>query len=329
MTPSCTSSTPQLLMMSFAGNRRAIHRADDGAKLFERAVILRPAKEPHVAVRDLDAGPHRVHGAAVRADERAAADVLVRERLAEHARRRRHRTSEQLWNLLEKVLIKRAPLLLQLVRVQVIELRAGVAELERRRAVLALEYRDDRRDVLEVSLLQQTLEEVTQLRHPDVRSLVSGEPPVAPPLELVRVRLLLANDSLAVVLVRAEQAIAPAADAAARDGREERPAAEERRLEQPPGGLHEEFDVARARKLRDPRVKLRGHDDGAAKLRVAVEDDASRRRVVPVAVIFQAEDDVIFLLHLGAHEILHGSARLLRVAVLPPGRGGDQTGRCR
>ena len=76
---------------------------------------------------------------------------------------RRHRTPKKLGNLLQEVLVKRAAFLLEFIRVEVLELDVRLAELDRGGAVFSLEDGHDGGDVLEVALLEQTLEEVSKL----------------------------------------------------------------------------------------------------------------------------------------------------------------------
>ena len=152
-----------------AGHDGALHRADDGAELLERAVVLRATEQAHLPVGDFEVG--NLDGAAVLPDECAAADVLVREGLAKDPRGRRHGTAKELGDLLEEVLVERPALLLELVGVEVLELEVGFAELDASRPVLAFEHRDDRRDVLEVPLLEEALEEVPELGDADSAAL--------------------------------------------------------------------------------------------------------------------------------------------------------------
>ena len=138
----------------------ALHLADDGAELLERAVVLRAAKEAHLAVWNVEVG--ELDGPAILADKGAAADVLVREGLAEDPRGRGHGTAEELGDLLEEVLVERASLFLELVGVKVLELDIRLAELDAGGSVLALQDRHDRGNVLEVPLLEEALEEYTE-----------------------------------------------------------------------------------------------------------------------------------------------------------------------
>ena len=302
----------------------ALHLADDGAELLERAVVLRAAKEAHLAVGNVEVG--ELDGPAILADKGAAADVLVREGLAEDPRGRGHGTAEELGDLLEEVLVERASLFLELVGVKVLELDIRLAELDAGGSVLALQDRHDRGNVLEVPLLEEALEEVPELGHADAAALGGVEPAVAPSLELRGVALLLLDDSLAVVLVAAEEAVAGATDAARGHRSEEGSSAEQGGLEQLGRGLHEEFDITRPGELGDAGVKLGGHDDGAPQLRVAVEDDASGGGVVPVGVVFEAENDVILVGHLVADQGLNLPGRVLRGHVLATGRRSDEAG---
>ena len=148
---------------------------------------------------------------------------------------------------------------------------------------------------------------------------------IATALELRGVALLLLHHSLAVVIVAAEEAVAGAADAAGGNRREERSAAQERLLQELSRGLHEHLDVASSGKLGDARVKLGGHDDRAPELRIAVEHHASGGGVAPVAVVLEAEDDVVLVGHLVANQGFDLAGGVLRRRVLAPGRRGDQT----
>ena len=140
---------------------RAWERADSRAELGHRAVVLRAAVEPHVRVGEVAGG---AQGFAAGEHERAAADVLVGERLAEAVRRGSHGAAQQQAQLGQERLAERAALVLELVRVQVVELLLRGLEPARGAAVLALEQGDDGRDVLEVATLEQLLEEAAELR---------------------------------------------------------------------------------------------------------------------------------------------------------------------
>ena len=184
-----------------SGDGGAPHRGDHRPELFQGAVILRAAEEAHLAVGHVVRRQRRRRFRAVGVDESAAADVLVRERLAENPGGGGHRASQQLGDLLQEVLVKRAPLLLELVRVQVAELGVRLPELHGGGAVLALERRDDGGHVLQVPLLQEALQEVAQLRDAHARALGGRQTSVAPALQLRRVALFLSQHGFAVVLV--------------------------------------------------------------------------------------------------------------------------------
>mmetsp|Transcript_10581 Transcript_10581/g.29129 ORF Transcript_10581/g.29129 Transcript_10581/m.29129 type:complete len:579 (+) Transcript_10581:741-2477(+) len=306
----------------FARNVRAGHAADAGVEFGHGPVVLGPAKEPHVRVREL--GVVDADRAPVRPDEGAAANVLVGERLAKPVRGRRDGPPEQQPQLRDERLPKDPALLLELFRLKVIQLPLRLLELLAGAPELALEHRDNRRDVLQVPALEEVLEESPELADADAGALGALKPPAEAGLELSDVEGLALGDRLPEVLIGPEDGVPRVADPARGHGREEGRASKHRGLEQPGRRPQEHLDVLGPRKLRDARVELGGDDHRPAQGRVDRHDEAPRRGVGPVVRVLQAEDDVLLLLHLGADHGLNLAGAVLQPRVaLARGRGDE------
>ena len=78
----------------------------------------------------------------------------MRQGLTEHSWRRSHGTAQQLWNLLQEVLVKSSSFFLEFVRIEVLELQIRFPEFQRSGPVFPLQSRDNGGDVLQVPLLQ-------------------------------------------------------------------------------------------------------------------------------------------------------------------------------
>ena len=88
--------------------------------------------------------------------------------------------------------------------------------------------------------------------------------------------------------------------------------------------MHEHLHIRGSRKLWDSRIKLGRNDNGSAQIWVALHNCLSRRRVRPIRVVFQAQDDVIWVLHFRTNQVLDHSRLLLHAVELSPRRGRDQ-----
>mmetsp|Transcript_9851 Transcript_9851/g.28023 ORF Transcript_9851/g.28023 Transcript_9851/m.28023 type:complete len:559 (+) Transcript_9851:1017-2693(+) len=288
-------------------------------------VVLGPSVKPHVLVGQVGVVRERL---AVDVQEGTASDVLVRQGLPKALRRSGDGPLHQRVDLRQEPLPEVPSPLLQAVLLKVVELRDGVVELLGRAPVLPLQQGHDARDVLEVLLLQELLQEPPELAHADPAPLVPAvELPSQLLLELVHVVRLPGGDGLPEVVVRSEDGVPRDADPAAGHGGVEGGPPENGALKQLGGRPEEELHVGPPGELGDPRVELRGHDHGPLEHGVHLHHELPRGRVPPVGRVLQAKHDVLPLLHLGPHQGLHLPLRLLLGGVPPPRSRADQARR--
>ena len=307
-----------------ARDGRTLHLPYNVAELDDRSVVLSATVQPHVRV-----GQARVVGQrlAVRSHVGAASDVLLRERLAVPSHGNGDGATHDLPEAIEESLAHVPSHLLEVISIEAIQLRDGSLELAARDAVLLLEQRHDRRDVLEVPTLQQLFKELAKATHSTARALGAVERTIEQPLEVGNVARLAFAHRVAERLVRGERGVTVRSNASAGHAREEGRTTEDGGLENLRRWVQEEFDILPLAELRHARVELRGDDHAAPELRVYRHDQSPGGGVSPVAVVLEAQDDELLLLHLRSHELLDGTrGRLLR-AVLSPRRRGDESGR--
>ena len=97
--------------------------------------------------------------------------------------------------------------------------------------MLAFEHGNNRGNVLQVSLLQQSLEEESQLAHADAAALVRREVTIQAALEFGDIVLLALENGLPIVIVRAILRISCESNAARGHGGKERTTTQDGRLE--------------------------------------------------------------------------------------------------
>ena len=78
-----------------------------------------------------------------------------------------------------------------------------------------------------------------------------------------------------------------------------------------------------AAEIPERKIEMSGWSKSAAAL-TRLHDEAARGCVGPVVGVLKAQDDVLALLHLVAHHVLHLLRALLQRAVAPPRRRADQ-----